>query len=104
MSATENKQLMQDIFAAVAAGDRARFVDRLADDVTMRVTGQYSWSLTFKGKASLLRDMYGYLSTLLADGRSADAILCARWQRVGSHLMAFAHEGAHGDAGRPARS
>jgi uncharacterized protein len=69
LSATENKQLMQNIFAAVAAGDRARFVDRLADDVTMRVTGQYSWSLTIKGKASLLRDMYGYLSTLLKDGR-----------------------------------
>jgi ketosteroid isomerase-like protein len=69
VSATENKQLMQDIFAAVAAGNRTRFLDSLADDVTLRVTGQYSWSRTFKGKASLVRDMYGYLSTLLKDGR-----------------------------------
>jgi uncharacterized protein len=69
MSAMENKKLMEDIFAAVAAGNRAMFLDSLADDVTMRVTGQNSWSRTFHGKASLLRDLYGHLSTLLADGR-----------------------------------
>jgi ketosteroid isomerase-like protein len=60
---------MEDIFAAIAAGNRAMFVDGLADDVTMRVTGQNSWSRTFHGKASLLRDLYGHLNTLLADGR-----------------------------------
>src|SRR3981189_39491 len=69
MSAVENKELMQNLFARIAAGDRAAFVDCLADDVTMRVTGQYSWSRTFKGKAALLRELYGYLSTLLAGGR-----------------------------------
>jgi ketosteroid isomerase-like protein len=69
MSAMENKKLMQDIFAAVAAGNRALLLESLADDVTMRVTGQNSWSQTFKGKASLVRDLYGHLNTLLADGR-----------------------------------
>jgi ketosteroid isomerase-like protein len=69
VSAAENKKMMQDIFAAVAGGDRSRLLDSLADDVTLRVTGQNSWSRTFQGKASLLRDMYGHLSTLLADGR-----------------------------------
>jgi ketosteroid isomerase-like protein len=69
MSAADNKKLMENIFARVAAGDRAAFVDALADDVTMRVTGQYSWSRTFMGKAALLRDLYGYLQTLLAEGR-----------------------------------
>jgi ketosteroid isomerase-like protein len=69
MSAAENKKLMQHVFDRIAAGDRAAFVDCLADDVTMRVTGQYSWSRTFKGKTVLLRDLYGYLSTLLAEGR-----------------------------------
>ena len=49
MSAVENKKLMQDIFAAVAVGNRAMFLESLADDVTMRVTGQNSWSQTFKG-------------------------------------------------------
>jgi ketosteroid isomerase-like protein len=69
MSAAENKKLMEGIFARVAAGDRAAFVDALADDVTMRVTGRYSWSRTFTGKAALLRELYGYLQTLLAEGR-----------------------------------
>jgi ketosteroid isomerase-like protein len=69
MSAKENKKLMESIFARVAAGDRAAFVDALADDVTMRVTGQYSWSRTFKGKTALQRELYGYLQTLLAEGR-----------------------------------
>ncbi len=69
MGATENRKLMESIFARIAAGDRAAFVDALADDVTMRVTGQYSWSRTFKGKAALVRELYGYLNTLLAEGR-----------------------------------
>jgi uncharacterized protein len=69
MGATENRRLMESIFARIAAGDRAAFVDALADDVTMRVTGHYSWSRTFEGKATLLRELYGYLNTLLADGR-----------------------------------
>ena len=74
LSAMENKKLMQDIFAAVAAGNRALLLESLADDVTMRVTGQNSWSRTFHGKASLLRDLYGYLNTLLADGRRTIAL------------------------------
>ncbi len=64
MSAAENKRLMQAIFARVATGDGSLFVEHLSDDVVMRVTGKYSWSRTFKGKESLLRDLYGYLRTL----------------------------------------
>jgi len=35
----------------------------------MRVTGQYSWSRTFRGKQAFLRDLHGYLATLVAEGR-----------------------------------
>ena len=69
MSAAENKKLMEGIFAKVAAGDRELFVDSLADDVTMTVTGQYSWSQTFRGKPALLGGLYGYLRTLLVEPR-----------------------------------
>ena len=65
MGAAENRKLMQNIFAGAAAGDRALYVDSLADDVTMTVTGQYSWSRTFHGKESVLRDLYGYVASLL---------------------------------------
>jgi ketosteroid isomerase-like protein len=59
VSAAENKQLMQEIFARVAEGDGSLFVEHLADDVVMRVSGQYSWSQTFKGKEAVLRNLYG---------------------------------------------
>ena len=59
MSAAENKQLMQEIFARVADGDGSLFVAHLADDVVIRVSGQYSWSQTFTGKEAALRDLYG---------------------------------------------
>src|ERR1700722_1770559 len=69
MSALENKKLMEEIFAGVAVGERGLFLASLADDVTMCVTGQYSWSQTFKGKTSLLHDLYGHLRTLLVEPR-----------------------------------
>lgn len=65
MSAAANKKLMEKIFAAVTAGDRTLYTDSLADDVCMTVTGQYSWSQTFHGKESVLRDLYGYVASLL---------------------------------------
>ena len=70
MSAADNKKLMETIFAGAAAGDRALFVDALADDVTMTVTGQYSWSQTFHGKESVLRDLYGYVASVLQHRRT----------------------------------
>jgi uncharacterized protein len=59
VSAEENKQLMQEIFARVAEGDGSLFVEHLADDVVIRVSGQYSWSQTFTGKEAVLRNLYG---------------------------------------------
>jgi uncharacterized protein len=84
MSAAENKKLMEAIFASVAFGERALFVDSLANDVTMRITGQYSWSQTFKGKEALFRDLYGYLGTLLAEGRRT---IAHRFLADGDHVM-----------------
>ena len=72
MSAQANKKLIQDIFASAAnpdpaARDRALFVASLADDVRWVVTGQYSWSRTFSGKASILSDLHGHVRSLLVD-------------------------------------
>jgi hypothetical protein len=33
----------------------------------MTVTGQYSWSQTFHGKEAVLRDLYGYVRSLLKE-------------------------------------
>jgi ketosteroid isomerase-like protein len=68
MSATANKKLMQEIFAEIESGKGTLFAATLADDVVMRVTGQYSWSRTFRGKESVLRDLYGYVHSLVERG------------------------------------
>jgi len=72
MSASANKKLMQDIFAAAANADpsvrdRSLFAASLADDATWIVTGQYSWSRTFAGKDAILNDLHGYVRTRLRD-------------------------------------
>ena len=72
MSALENKQLMQEIFAAAASPDpamrdRALFTATLADDATWTVTGQYSWSRTFRGKEAILNDLHGHVRSRLVD-------------------------------------
>jgi hypothetical protein len=72
MSAAENKQLMERIFAAAgnpdpAARDRSLFTASLADDAKWTVTGQYSWSRTFTGKQSILGDLHGHVRSLLAE-------------------------------------
>jgi ketosteroid isomerase-like protein len=89
MSALENKKLMQEIFAAAAnpdpaARDRALFVATLADDATWTVTGQYSWSRTFKGKESIMKDLHGHVRTrLVAPTRT----LAHRFIADGDHVV-----------------
>ena len=68
MSAEKNKQLMQTIFAEIATGSGALFAATLADNVVMRVTGQYSWSRTFTGKDAVMRDLYAYVRSLVERG------------------------------------
>lgn len=68
MSAETNKLLMEAIFAEIEAGNGAPFAATLADDVVMRITGQYSWSRTFTGKEAVMRDLYGYVRSLVERG------------------------------------
>ncbi|MDY7101618.1 MAG: nuclear transport factor 2 family protein [Actinomycetota bacterium] len=65
MSAATNKALVREIFEGVARGDTRGFVDALADDVTMTITGDISWSRTFRGKEEVLRDLYGLVRARL---------------------------------------
>lgn len=54
MHKTDNKALMQAIFARIAEGDGRMFVEHLADDVEMEIVGHYSWAQTVKGKPAVL--------------------------------------------------
>lgn len=68
MTASDNKALMERVFAEIAQGRGSLFAETLADEVVMRVTGQYSWSRTFVGKAAVLKDLYGHVRSLVEKG------------------------------------
>lgn len=55
---------MEKIYAGTANRDRNLFAQSLADDVTWCVTGQYSWSRTFRGKDAVLNGLMGYFQSL----------------------------------------
>ena len=99
MSAADNKTLMETIFAAVTAGDRTLYTDSLADDVSMTVTGQYSWSQTFHGKESVLRDLYGYVASLLKYRRTIPLRIIAdeEWVAVEARGDMVTHAGERYD-------
>jgi ketosteroid isomerase-like protein len=101
MSATENKRLMQTIFAKVAEGDGSLFVEHLADDVVMRVTGQYSWSRTFQGKEALLRDLYGHVRAVTQGARKTIPI---RFIADDDHVVVEARGDMTNKAGVPYRN
>ena len=89
MSAAANKKLMQEIFAAAgnpdpAVRDRSLFVASLADDAKWVVTGQYSWSRTFTGKQSILRDLHGHVRSLLVE---RSRTLAHRFIAEGDHVV-----------------
>jgi ketosteroid isomerase-like protein len=98
MTAAANKQLMQDLLAKAAAGDRRPYFEAVADDVTMVITGQYSWSQTFGGKEALLRDLYGYLASVLADGRR---VIPLRFIADHDHVVVQAKGEMRTKAGQP---
>ena len=89
MSATANKRLIEEIFAAAgnpdpAARDRALFVASLADDAKWTVTGQYSWSRTFTGKQSILNDLHGHVRSLLVERART---IAHRFMADGDHVV-----------------
>lgn len=51
------KQLLQTIFAGLAAGDSNAFVDSLADDFCWTVTGTTKWSGTYRGKEAVMSEL-----------------------------------------------
>ncbi len=61
MSAAENKQLMQGIFAEMAKGNARPLVEAMADDFRWTVPGTTKWSRTYEGKQAVLGELFGVL-------------------------------------------
>lgn len=67
MSASENKQLLQHIFAELSQGNSKPFVESLADDVRWTIIGTTKWSRTFDGKQAVLTELIGPLRAQFTD-------------------------------------
>jgi ketosteroid isomerase-like protein len=67
MNVAENKELMRQVFDALAAGDARPFVDSLADDIRWTITGTTRWSRTYDGKQEVQTELLEPLGAQFAD-------------------------------------
>ena len=61
MSASANKQLLQNIFAGLSQGDSRLFIDSMDDDFRWIVMGKTKWSRAYEGKSTVLAELFGEL-------------------------------------------
>lgn len=57
MSATENKKLMQGVFAELSKGNSQPLLEIMANDFCWTVTGTTKWSKTYSGKQVVLNEL-----------------------------------------------
>jgi ketosteroid isomerase-like protein len=67
MSAADNKKLIQQVLADSANRSGTTFADNLAEDASWIVTGQYSWSHEFKGRAAIQNGLMGHFRSFFAE-------------------------------------
>ena len=67
MSASENKKLMEEIFAGLANRNGTLLTERMADDFRWINIGTTKWSGSFDGKAAVLRDLLAPLRARLVE-------------------------------------
>jgi uncharacterized protein len=66
MNTSQNKQLLQRIFAGLAQGDSRLFVESMAEDFRWNMIGSTSWSKTYDGRQAVLTELFGKLRGQLA--------------------------------------
>jgi ketosteroid isomerase-like protein len=62
MSASENKQLLQGIFAELAKSNARPFVNAMADDFRWTLLGSNKWARAYEGKRAVVDDLFGTLA------------------------------------------
>lgn len=74
VTAAENKQLMQRVFAELANGNGQPFMDVLAEDARWTVIGTSPWSRTYEGKQTITNELMRPLFRQFADRYKARAV------------------------------
>jgi len=68
MGATENKALIQNMFAELAKGNGQAFLDNMADEVRVTLIGTTVFSGTFNGKKEFVEKVLAPISKQLDGG------------------------------------
>jgi uncharacterized protein len=63
---TQNRELMQRIFAGLEQGDSRLFVESMAEDIRWIVTGTTRWSRAYQGKQAVLNELLAVLRSRVA--------------------------------------
>jgi hypothetical protein len=98
MSASENKQLMQHIFAELSKGNSEPFVESMSDDFRWTVTGSTKWSKTYDGKQAVLTELFGTLRSKISGRIRTTA---HRFIAEGDHVVVEARGNNTTKKGRP---
>jgi ketosteroid isomerase-like protein len=68
MSSTDNKKLIENLFAQLSRGDAEAYLAALADDVEYRIEGTTKFSGTFRGKQDVVQRLLTPLMNELEGG------------------------------------
>jgi uncharacterized protein len=98
MSASENKKLMEEIFAGLANRNGTLFTERMADDFRWINIGTSKWSGTFDGKAAVMRDLLAPLWARLVERTRTSA---HRFIAEGDYVVVEARGDNVTKAGKP---
>jgi uncharacterized protein len=100
MSATANKQLLQEIFAALAKSNSRPFVDAMADDFRWTMVGSNKWARTYAGKQAVIGELFAALR------RKMDRIttIAHRFIADGDHVVVEARGASTTRTGLPYRN
>jgi ketosteroid isomerase-like protein len=101
VDATENKRLMQEVFAELAGGNGQPFVEALSEDVRWTIIGDTAWSGTWRGLASVRADLLDPLFAQFATPYRAEAV---RLIAEGDHVVIESRGDVITKAGKPYRN
>jgi ketosteroid isomerase-like protein len=98
MTASQNRWLIQGVFAELAMGNSRPFVDSFADDVRWTLTGRTAWSGTYEGKQAVQDELLAPLAAQFADRYRSTA---TRFVAEGDHVVVEARGHVTTKAGEP---
>jgi uncharacterized protein len=84
MTPSQNQQLMQDIFSELSKGNLMPFIAAMSEDVQWTWMGTMTWSRTFKGKTSVVDELWSAVRSTL---REPFMVVAERFIAQGDHVV-----------------